>query len=114
MVSPNYIGGVRLLSEMVSPHAVQFLDRILQQGGMTIGIEAIDIPDGSALVGKTLSEAPIREAGALVVAVHQPNGDYVYNPSGGHRLEAGASLIVLADRRDARALRANLATDAVR
>lgn len=113
VVSPNYIGGVRLLSEMVSPQAVQFLDRLLEHGGMTIGIEAIDIPNGSGLVGKTLSEAPIREAGALVVAVHQSNGDYIYNPSGGHRLEAGASLIVLADRQDARALRAKLTADAL-
>jgi voltage-gated potassium channel len=109
VVSPNYIGGLRLLSEMLSPHALDFLDRILQHGtGTSMGIEAIEIPEGSAVIGRPLSETDIRRAGALVVAVHQPNGDYIYNPSGEHRLQVGASLIVLADREDVRTLRASL------
>jgi K+/H+ antiporter YhaU regulatory subunit KhtT len=33
----------------------------------------------------------------MVVAVHKRNGDFIYNPSGGLRLEAGDALIVIAD-----------------
>ena len=73
-----------------------------------MGIEAIEIPEGSAVIGQPLSRTDIRQAGALVVAIHQPDGEYIYNPSGEHRLELGASLIVLADRKDVRALRASL------
>jgi voltage-gated potassium channel len=106
VVSPNYIGGVRLFSEMVSPKTVAFLDRIVQfGGGISVGLEAIDIPPESPLVGRRLADTEIREAGALVVAVHRSDGDYVYNPGGEHLLEAGASLIVLADSQDAAALR---------
>jgi voltage-gated potassium channel len=106
VVAPNYIGGVRLFSEMVSPKTVAFLDRIVQfGGGISVGLEAIDIPPASPLVGKRLAETDIREAGALVVAVHRSDGDYVYNPGGEHLLEAGDSLIVLADFQDAAALR---------
>lgn len=110
VVAPNYIGGVRLFSEMVSPKTVAFLDRIVRFGsGISVGIESIDIPPSSPLVGKRLAETRIREAGALVVAVHRPDGDYVYNPGSEHLLEAGDSLIVLADSRDVAALRKQVA-----
>ena len=109
VVAPNYIGGVRLFSEMVSPKTVAFLDRIVQfGGGISVGLEAIDVPAESPLVGQRLAETDIREAGALVVAVHRADGDYVYNPGGEHLLEAGDSLIVLAESQDAARLRNNL------
>jgi voltage-gated potassium channel len=106
VVAPNYIGGVRLFSEMVSPKAAAFLDRIVQFGsGISVGLEAIDVPAESPLVGQRLAETDIREAGALVVAVHRADGDYVYNPGSEHLLKAGDSLIVLADSEDIAALR---------
>lgn len=110
VVAPNYIGGVRLFSEMVSPKTVAFLDRIVQFGsGISVGIEAIDVPESSPLVGKRLAETDLREAGALVVAVHRADGDYVYNPGGEHLLDSGDSLIVLADTEDVAALRLRVA-----
>jgi voltage-gated potassium channel len=110
VVAPNYIGGVRLFSEMVSPKTVAFLDRIVQfGGGISVGLEAIDIPETSPIVGKRLAETDIREAGALVVAVHRIDGDYVYNPGSEHVLEAGDSLIVLAEAQDAATLRQTVA-----
>jgi voltage-gated potassium channel len=109
VVAPNYIGGVRLFSEMVSPKTVAFLDRIVQfGGGISVGLEAIDVPLESPLVGKRLAETDIREAGVLVVAVHRADGDYVYNPGGEHMVQAGDSLIVLAEAKDASRLRGAL------
>ncbi len=109
VVAPNYIGGVRLFSEMVSPKTVAFLDRIVQfGGGISVGLQAVDVPAESPLVGQRLAETDIREAGALVVAVHRADGDYVYNPGGEHMLEAGDSLIVLAEAKDATRLRSTL------
>jgi len=109
VVAPNYIGGVRLFSEMVSPKTVAFLDRIVQfGGGISVGIEAIDIPESSPLAGKRLAETEIRAAGALVVAVHRADGDYIYNPGSEHLLCAGDSLIVLAESADVEALRSSV------
>ena len=106
VVAPNYIGGVRLFSEMVSPKTVAFLDRIVQfGGGISVGIEAIDVPDGSAVEGQRLAETNLREAGALVVAIHRADGDYVYNPGGEYRLAAGDSLLVLVESQDVNQLR---------
>jgi voltage-gated potassium channel len=110
VVAPNYIGGVRLFSEMVSPKTVAFLDRIVQfGGGISVGLEAIDIPESSPLAGKRLAETDIRAAGALVVAVHRADGDYVYNPGSEQVLEAGDSLIVLAESADVQALKSSVA-----
>ncbi len=109
VVAPNYIGGVRLFSEMVSPKTVAFLDRIVQfGGGISVGIEAIDIPESSPLAGKRLAETDLRASGALVVAVHRADGDYVYNPGSEEVLRAGDSLIVLAESADVAALRTRL------
>ena len=106
MVSPNLIGGVRLVSEMLRPQTVAFLDRLLRvQEEPTIRIEEVDVPKSSGLVGLTLSDASIREAGALVVAIHQPSGEYVYNPNADMKIEAGSSLIVLANMADVDRLR---------
>lgn len=100
---------------MVSPKTVAFLDRIVRHGnGISVGIEAIDIPEGSPLVGKRLAETGLGEAGALVVAVHRADSDYVYNPGGEHLLEEGDSLIVLAESQDVKNLRANVVAGALR
>jgi K+/H+ antiporter YhaU regulatory subunit KhtT len=44
-----------------------------------------------------------------VVAVHRADGDYVYNPGSEQELQAGDSLIVLADSDDVAALRRSVA-----
>lgn len=113
VVAPNYIGGVRLFSEMVSPKTVAFLDRIVRFGdGISVGIEALDVPSGSALVGKRLSETNLREAGALVVAVHRVDDEYIYNPGGEYELAAGDSLLVLAESHDVKKLRNHITASA--
>jgi len=104
----------RSMREMINPKTVAFLDRMVRFGsGISVGIEAIDIPAGSPLVGKRLAETGLREAGALVVAVHRADGDYVYNPGSEHLLEEGDSLIVLAESQDVKNLRANVVAGVV-
>lgn len=97
VVSPNVIGGLRLVSEMVRPRAVHFLDRMLHhREGEQLRIEEVRIPEGSALEGERLARAGIRELGVLVIAVQEADGTYIYNPGGDLSLQTGASLIVLA------------------
>ena len=99
IVSPNQIGGLRLVSEMIRPTAMEFLDRLLR-ADRRLRIEDVTIPAGSNLDGRTLADASIRQTGALVIAVRQADGTYVYNPRGNLRLTAGSSLIVIAHTED--------------
>ena len=70
-----------------------------------MAIEAIDVPTGSSLIGQSLAETNLRESGALVVAVHRADGDYVYNPGSEYALSEGDSLLVLAESKDVENLR---------
>jgi K+/H+ antiporter YhaU regulatory subunit KhtT len=77
---------------------VEFLDRILQdRDGNQLRIEEIPIPEGSSIFGRTLAQTRIRNTGALVLAIHQPDGTYVYNPKGDMIIARGSGIVVLAD-----------------
>ncbi|MCB9601904.1 MAG: potassium channel protein [Sandaracinus sp.] len=99
VVSTNQIGGLRLVSEMVRPTAVEFLDKMLRQDHK-LRIEDAGIREGSPVVGRTLAEANLRKSGALVIAIRQPDGTYQYNPEGREKLVAGSALILLAHPED--------------
>lgn len=110
VVSPNYIGGMRLANEMIRPKTVEFLDRILQdRDGNQLRIEEMAIPEGSSVFGRTLAQTRIRSAGALVLAIHQPDGTYVYNPKGEMIIAKGSGIVVLADEGALTLLRDSLA-----
>jgi len=104
IVSPNYIGGLRLVSEMIRPQAVQFLDRLLREDNK-LRIEDVEIPATANVVGHTLAECSIRQTGALVIAIRTADGKYVYNPGPDVTLDAGSHLIVIAHAEDLARLR---------
>ena len=97
VVLPDYIGGMRLASTVTRPIVVNFLDIMLRSQEATRFAESV-IQPGTPLVGLTLGEAHIPDrTNLMVVAVHKRQGDFIYNPSGGLRLEVGDALIVIAD-----------------
>ena len=97
VVLPDYIGGMRLASTITRPIVVNFLDIMLRSQETTRFAESV-IQSGTPLVGLTLEEARIPDqTNLMVVAVHKRGGEFIYNPSGGLRLEAGDGLIVIAD-----------------
>lgn len=104
-VAPTSIGGVRMVSEMIRPQVVQFLDRMLRDKEQNLRIEEVEIPATSTLVGTTLARSPIRELGMLVIAVKTHSGHYQYNPPGDTQLEPGMTLIVIARSKDVQRMR---------
>jgi voltage-gated potassium channel len=97
VVSPNYIGGMRMVSELVRPEVVRFLDLMLRDR-KGIRIEEVQVPKGSRYEGKTLAESGIRaDVDLSVVAVRVRDGDYIYNPGGDFSIESGMTLVVLGE-----------------
>lgn len=97
VVLSDHIGGMRLASTVTRPIVVNFLDIMLRSQETTRFAESV-IQSGTPLVGLTLGEARIPDrTNLMVVAVHTRNGEFIYNPSGGLKLEAGDGLIVIAD-----------------
>jgi len=107
VVTPSFIGGVRMVSEMIRPQVVEFLDLMLRDRDKNLRIEEVVLPEGSRLHGKPLGEARIREkANLLVLAVRDSqSGKFVYNPGPQLELAAGMSLIVLGETESVQTLR---------
>lgn len=97
VVSPNYIGGLRMVSELLRPQVVKFLDE-MRRDKARVRIEEVDIPEKSPLAGKTLGQSGIRAqmADVLVLAVHiRGKEGYRYNPGADFTLDGGMTLVVL-------------------
>jgi voltage-gated potassium channel len=104
-VSPNQIGGLRLASEAIRPHAVGFLDLLLKEQGKTLRVEEVEIQPGSPWAGKRLDEIDLKgRMNLLVLGLKHPSGsglpDLVVNPSDHATVSPGGVIIALGDLPD--------------
>jgi len=97
IISPNFLGGLKLASMLLRPNVVEFLDIMLYSLKITRFEEAI-LGEKSELVGMTLKEAKIPERTDLVVVAvrRSDNKEFIYNPKADQKLSAGDSLVVIA------------------
>lgn len=110
VVSPNFIGGVRMVSEMLRPSVVRFLDEMLRDRRATYRIDEVTLSEASSLVGKRLRDAHIRERFGMSVLALKPAGDsWCYNPSADDVLAAGMIVVVLGSTAQVTELRAEAA-----
>lgn len=97
VVNTDFIGGMRLASEMIRPQVVSFLDRMLRGQGPTVRVAEVTVAEGSRLAGQSLGQARLLErAGLLAIAIkHPPREEFVYNPSPQEELGPGSVIIVI-------------------
>lgn len=97
-VNPTAVGGLRLVSEMVRPTAVTFLDNMVRDRKSTHRFEELTVEPGSPIAGKRLADSNLRGKGnSLVVAAKRPSEKhFIYNPTADERLEPGLILVLLA------------------
>jgi voltage-gated potassium channel len=96
VVNPSFIGGMRMASEMIRPHAVSFLDRMLR-GNDAIRVEEVTIGEGSPWIGHSLREIDIqRRTGLIPVSLKRPEDpDFTYNPSQDEVLTPQSVIVVI-------------------
>ena len=105
VVSPPLIGSLRLVSEMMRPTVVRFLDEMLRDK-RGYRIEEVTIGAGSSLVGVALRDAGIRSTfGMSVLAMSNATG-WDYNPTADAKLAGGMTIVVLGSTEQVAALRA--------
>ena len=82
VISPVFIGGMRMVSEMIRPAAVTFLDMMLRDREKGLRVDEVRVGEASPLVGVTIAASGIGEKrGALLVAVKKAGtNDYEFNP----------------------------------
>ncbi|MBK7583721.1 MAG: potassium channel protein [Myxococcales bacterium] len=107
-VSPNRVGAHRLVSELVRPKVTALLDHLRVDKDMIF--DFVEMPASSKWAGRTLRTIPIRDrTNLLVVALHEPDGQYVYNPLPDQVVKAGSHFIVIGEHANVDKLRALLA-----
>jgi voltage-gated potassium channel len=105
VVSPDFIGGMRMASELIRPTVVTFLDTMLRDRDLNLRIDEMRIPEGSPAVGTALNRLGLEKVpGALLLAVRDAQGDWTYNPPRDRRVDADVVLIFLGSPEDSRAL----------
>jgi voltage-gated potassium channel len=109
VVSPNFIGGMRMVSEMIRPEVTEFLDLMLRNKDKTLRIEEAVVLPGSPIENRRLADAEIRlRTELLVIAARRADGSYKYNPGPDFVLAVGTTLIVLGEMRDVIKLRRHI------
>jgi len=98
VVSPSFIGGMRMISEMIRPAVVTFLDMMLRDREEVLRFEEFHVKKGSRLVGCTIQEANIdKETGSLLVALKRAGkAKYDFNPSKETKIQEGDTLVLIA------------------
>jgi voltage-gated potassium channel len=92
----NRIGGIRMVSEMVSPHVVTFLDVMLRDQERRIRVDEVQVPADSPMTGTTvgqLHQHKIKDL--LVVALRDADGTWRYNPEEHEPINPGMAIIFM-------------------
>lgn len=96
IVSPNTIGGLRIVSELVRPTVVSFLDTMLRDRQEGLRVEELPIAAGNPLEGTPVGALRARGLqDVLVVALRAVDGSWVFNPDDERVLAAGSTLIYM-------------------
>ena len=107
IVNPATIGGLRLVSEMVRPSVVSFLDLMLRDPEHAYRVEELPVYPKSAWANQALKDIPLRsEYNLLVAAARRPDStEFIYNPDDTWIVEGGQTLIVLGKAEDVKRAR---------
>jgi len=112
LASPQVIGGLRLVSQLIRPSVVSFLDIMLRDTDRTIRLDEIRIGASSPHARSTLKQLGARAKHKVQILAIKPRGgnQFEYIPDPEEPLGAGSTLIVLGDAVDVDKLRKTLET----
>lgn len=99
VVMPNFIGGLRMASELIRPSVVSFLDRMLRSQERTVRVDELAIDEQSPYRNMTLQATGIlSQKDVTVVALsRQSENSYEFNPPGDAVLKPGDVVILMGD-----------------
>jgi len=79
VVSPGYISGMRMASEMIRPTVVNFLDNMLRGKDESLRVE--EVPMSPSLAGKALASLDLKKYPRTLLLAVKKGESWIYNPS---------------------------------
>jgi voltage-gated potassium channel len=104
VISPYQIGGRRMALSALQPMVMDFIDTLTGGRADQRIIAEFEATPESGMVGRSLDEAIMSHADALVLAIQKPSGATVVGPSHATVVEAEDRVIVLGKEADLEAL----------
>ena len=93
-ISSNYIGGLRMASELIRPETTNFLDTMLRDNS-ALRVDEVIIGAESQHIGKSLEVCDVLHSSGVVLLSIRRNGSYLFNPQPQTTLQSGDTLIVI-------------------
>lgn len=91
IVSPDFTGGLRIVSAMVRPHVVSFLDEMLKTEN---NLRMEEFPISAEFAGKSLGVLNLGSRHYVLLAIKQ-NQQWLFNPETSHTMHEGDVLMVM-------------------
>lgn len=99
VVSPYRMGGHRIAQMIVRPTVTDFLELTMMDEGRKIQMEEMPVKGSSRLIGVALQDSGIRkDLNLIIVAVRNPSGEMLYNPSSETKLAGGDTVVVIGEK----------------
>jgi voltage-gated potassium channel len=97
---PYQIGGYHMATMALRPAVLDFLDVIVDSRHDELEVEEVEVPRGSFLIGKTISDELARDkTGLTILAINHHDGSSKVNPNGQELIHQGDKLIVMGNRK---------------
>ena len=93
VISPNYIGGLRMASEMLRPEVSHFIDIMLSDSYRDLRIEQINLK--GSLVGKQISDLKINEFKETIFIALKSGDELIFKPKDDYEVKDGDLLLII-------------------
>ena len=107
VVSTSQISGMRMVSEMIRPTVVTFLDMMLRDTNKNLRVEEISIPP--SLIGKKISEFDLSKFPNTLILAIKVKAEWNYNPSHDYIIQPDSVFIMMTTPEEQSKLRKKLA-----
>jgi voltage-gated potassium channel len=110
VISPYQIGAAHMAQSALRPAVVDFVQLATSSAHLDLSMEQVHIREGSAMVGRTIIEAGIRQKfGVIVIAIKRADGTMEFNPAPESVVRAGDEMVVLGQPQSVKALEETVA-----
>jgi voltage-gated potassium channel len=105
VVSPYYIGGLRIAHTLIKPAVVDFIEFATRGGNLELQMEEVKVREGSKIINQSLDESGIgKNLGIIVVAIKRESGEMEFNPKSTSIIAKGDTLIGMGETKQLTAL----------